>query len=431
MKVWIEPSDVSGTLRIPPSKSYGHRALICAGLAQGTSTIHHLGNSKDMDATLSCLTSLGAHVSLLDASSADGTRTIQVTGCSPKAIPESQPVTLNANESGSTLRFFIPIAAAGSEPVTFLGKPTLLSRPMGVYANIFAEQNLAFEQSGTGISFQGPLQGGLFKIDGNVSSQFISGLLMAAPFLGRSDLAILPPYQSKSYVDLTVEMMKRFGVAVDQPTEHAYIVNEGQHYTPAVVDIESDWSQAAFFLVLGMLNAPLILQGLNPDSLQGDKVIMDAIELAGGKLQWEEDGLMVKPGLRKAFDFDLADCPDLGPILCVLAAMCDGTSTLRHAARLRYKECDRIAAMEDELRKWGVDIESTEDEIIIHGKTSWKQEEPVIIDSHNDHRVVMAMAVFGLCAQSATQILDAQAVTKSYPHFFDDLLEIKGKVVRA
>lgn len=431
MKVWIEPSNVSGTLQIPPSKSLGHRALICAGLAQGTSTISHLGTSKDIDATIGCLKALGASFDFVHFCYGASSRTVVVHGCSPDSLCGDQPIELDANESGSTLRFFIPIAASGSEPVIFHGKESLLSRPMGVYANIFAEQNLPFEQSSSQIEFQGPLAGGLFELDGSISSQFISGILMAAPLLGGCAIAVLPPYQSRSYVDLTVQMMERFGISIAQPSENGYEIAPGAKYQPTDLAVESDWSQAAFFLVLGMLNAPLTLSGLNPDSLQGDRIILDAIEKAGGRVVWQDGALCVRPKARRAFEFDLADCPDLGPILCVLAAMCPGTSKLHHIARLRYKECDRVAAMEEELRKWGVSITSTEDDLIIEGKSSWKADQTVVIDAHNDHRIVMAMAIFALCAQSSCEILDAQAVSKSYPHFFDDLLQIKGKVVRA
>lgn len=430
MKVWIEPSDLEGSLRVPPSKSLGHRALMCAGLADGESVITHLGHSKDMEATIGCLQALGAHIEE-DPGSGPLFRTLHIRGCNPAKNDPQKPAVLDAFESGSTIRFLIPIAAAGPEEVRFLGKPSLLSRPMGVYANIFAEQNLKFEQSGEAITFQGPLKSGLFTLDGSISSQFISGLLMSAPLIGGAEIAVLPPYQSQSYVRLTADMMKTFGVHIEEPSENGYRITPDQHYQPASVSIEADWSQAAFFLVAGALGASIVVEGLNPDSLQGDAVITQAIEKAGGTLHWTSQGLQAVKGRLHGFTFDLADCPDLGPILCVLGACCPGETVLTHASRLRYKECDRIAAMEDELRKWGVDITSTEDEIIIHGQSSYCLDHPAVVDSHNDHRIAMAMAIFGLCAKSPEQIQDAQAVTKSYPHFFNDLLALKGKVVRS
>lgn len=419
MDILVTPSTVYGTIAVPPSKSLSHRALICAGLANGTSHLKNLGRSRDISATRSCLQALGATFVYGE----DG---LLVSGCNPAVL--KSPVTLDANESGSTLRFFIPIAASGSEDVTFLGKPSLLSRPLGIYENIFVEQNLPFEQAGSGLHFHGPLQGGLFTLNGDISSQFISGLLMAAPLLEGVELAILPPYQSRSYVDLTVDMMKKFGVKIQQPTPQAYRIEPGASYSPCHVTIESDWSQAAFFLVLGMLNHRLNLTGLARESLQGDAVIASMIEQAGGKLVWQDDVLSVLPQTRKPFVFDLANCPDLGPVLCTLAALIPGTSKLIHASRLRYKECDRIAAMEEELGKWGVEISSDEDSMTITGKTNYALDHIVEIDGHNDHRIVMAMAVFGLCAQSASRICGAQAIEKSYPDFFADLAAIHAQI---
>lgn len=428
MNIQITPSVPSGSLLIPSSKSLSHRALICAALAEGTSHIYNLGHSQDIEATKFCLQALGAKFEAKQKTSADQPDCLLVTGCKPQDV--ASPVTLNANESGTTLRLLIPVAACGSEDVTFLGKPSLLTRPLGIYENIFLEQNLPFEQGPEGLHFHGPLQSGLYTLNGNISSQFISGLLLAGPLLEGIEIAVLPPYQSKSYVDLTVSMLEQFGCKVDQPTDHAYLITN-QHLKAQSVQVESDWSQAAFFLVLGMLNAPLTLKGLKKDSLQGDGVIATMIEQAGGKLCWKENGdLEVQPDQLVPFTFDLADCPDLGPILCVLASMIPGTSKLIHASRLRYKECDRIAAMEDELRKWGVEITSDEDSITITGKEAkdYKSDQTVVIDGHNDHRIVMAMAVFGLCAASGSLIQGAQAVAKSYPDFFQDLETIHCQI---
>ncbi len=464
MNVLITPGKVSGQLLIPASKSLSHRALICAGLAEGTSSVYNLGHSQDIEATRNCLQALGAKFKDDPQKGC-----VHVSGCRPQDLVE--PVTLNANESGSTLRFFIPIAAAGKEGVAFLGKPSLLTRPLGIYANIFLEQGLPFEQGPEGLHFHGPLQPGLYTLNGDVSSQFISGLLLAGPLMEGMEIAVLPPYQSRSYVDLTVSMLETFGCKIEQPTDHAYRIDPGQRLRAKSVQVESDWSQAAFFLTLGMLNAPLTLKGLKKDSLQGDAIISSMIEQAGGKLEWKEApksenesedagadvdtnvsadpdsascapgpdpdsvsgfgaaDLYVSPDTLRPFTFDLANCPDLGPILCVLAAMIPGTSRLIHAGRLRIKECDRIAAMEDELRKWGVEISSDEDSMTIVGKSAnkYQMDSIVQIDGHNDHRIVMAMAVFGLCAKTPSIIHGAQAVAKSYPDFFKDLALIHGQ----
>lgn len=421
MNILLQPSPIAGTLHIPASKSLSHRALICSGLAQGLSTIKHLGNSKDIQATISCLKKLGAKIESDSDSS-----TVHVHGCKPQTLVD--PVTLDAYESGSTLRFFIPIAASGQEIVTFKGQESLLSRPLGVYKKLFHEQGLTFEQDLKQLTFQGPLQNGTYILDGSISSQFISGMLLAAPLLDGIDLEVTGDYQSRSYVNLTVDMMRQFGIEIEEPNDHQYRIAPNQDYQNQNVEVESDWSQAAFFLVLGMLKQQLTLTGLKQNSLQGDKVICDFVSQAGGSLNWREDKLIVCPNEMHNFTFDLADCPDLGPILCTLASFIPGTNRLIHTARLRYKECDRIQAMEDELKKWGVDISSDEDSITIIGKNHYSSDQIVTIDSHNDHRIVMATAVFALCANQPCLITNAQAVNKSYPTFFEDLQSLGVEV---
>ncbi|MCF0258474.1 MAG: 3-phosphoshikimate 1-carboxyvinyltransferase [Erysipelotrichaceae bacterium] len=421
MRIQISPAKAEGYLQPPASKSLSHRAVICAGLANGISRIDNAADSRDLQATLSCMEALGAKIT-----KENGTTVIQ--GCDPAKL--DHPAVLDAYESGSTLRFFIPLAASSAQPVTFLGQPTLLTRPMGVYADLFLRQNLKFVQSSEKIKVQGPLQAGLFELPGDISSQFISGLLLAAPLLqGGSAIAVLPPYESKSYVDLTVDMMKRFGVQVIQPTAHGYEIAPGQKYRPQSLTVEGDYSQAAFFAVWAAIRGKMTLKDMNPDSLQGDRVILNQLKQAGTHIIWKGNDVSVHAGSLKPTVLDLADCPDLGPILCVLAAYTPGTTKLIHAARLRYKECDRIAAMEEELKKWGVSITSDEDSITIQGKESWSSDKPVVMDGHNDHRIVMAMSIFTLCAESEGIIDGAQAVAKSYPNFFEDLKKLKVKVI--
>lgn len=423
--VSVEPSRVSGSITPPASKSLCHRAIICASLAHGESILDGLSLSSDIEATIECMEALGARIRLQG-------RTGFIEGAAIQPNPKG--FVLNARESGSTLRFLIPVAAAFGSPVTFLGKPSLLSRPMGIYADLFASQNLPFEQSADGIRFCGPLQAGLFEIPGDVSSQFISGLLLAAPLApdGQGcEIAVLPPYQSRSYTSLTVSAMQDFGVSVDEPTDHGYIAAGDQNYRPAHLSIEADASQMAFFAVLAFLNAPLTICGIKKDSVQGDAVILSVLKECGAGIEWNADGdaVTVSPGERRAFTADLADCPDLGPILCTLAAYLPGESKIEHAARLRLKECDRIAAMEEELGKWDVEISSDEDSITIQGKPEWVCKDTVRLDGHNDHRIVMAMTIFGLCASSPSIIEGAQAVNKSYPGFFKDIALLNGKVV--
>ena len=350
---------------------------------------------------------------------------LEIAGCNP--VCRTEPATLDCNESGSTLRFMIPCAALSAAPAVFMGRGRLMERPMGVYANLFLEQGLRFDQGDGQILVQGPLQPGLFEIPGNVSSQFISGLLFAAGLMqGTTELAVLPPYESRGYVTMTVSALQTFGITVNQPTDHGYVMPGGQSYLPRDVQVEGDWSQAAFPAVLGALKGSVVLEGLNPHSLQGDKVIEDILRQAGVDERWENDTLIVRHPMAglKPLDVDLGPCPDLGPALCVLASFIPGRSIIRNAGRLRIKESDRIAAMEAELRKWGVDISSTEDTIVIQGQAGYRLDQPVAIDGHNDHRIVMAMAVFGWAAGSPSVIEGTEAVTKSWPDFFQDMTEV-------
>lgn len=420
MQVKIRPSHTQGSVRIPASKSMAHRALICAGFAKGKSRILNPGNSKDIQATLSCLESLGCRIEKKE-------NEIVIEGIDP--TKRSQPCTLNCNESGSTLRFFIPAAASCDVKASFTGQGRLLSRPMGIYADLFAAQNLLFEQSSQCIEVQGPLQPGLFEIPGDVSSQFISGLLFIAPLLkGNSEIAVLPPYESKSYVDLTLQMIRKFQAEIKQPTNEGYIIPGNQSYKPCTYSVEGDFSQMAFFGVLGALQNEIQCSNLDPESLQGDKIILEILKKAGANVDIQPSEIKVEHNELKAQIIDIADCPDLAPILCVLAAYTPGLTKLLHCRRLRFKESDRILAMETELKKWGVDISSDEDTITIQGKPSYFKDEVVTIDSHNDHRIVMAMTVFGLCAQSQSLIQDAQVIEKSYPDFFKDIEKVKGEI---
>ncbi len=417
MRVQVEPSQIQGNVSIPSSKSMAHRAIICASLAQGTSVVSNISYSKDIEATIACMRALGATIEVQESSCIVTGTNLQVSG----------HIECDCNESGSTLRFLIPIAACTKTEVEFIGHGRLMQRPMDVYQEIFDAQNLPFKQDDT-IQMIGPLQPGTYQVQGDISSQFISGLLFALPLLdGDSTISITEPYESKSYVDLTLQMLKTFGVNIIEKDSHTYVVPGNQVYRAHDVSVEGDYSQMAFFAVLASLQNALTIYNMDPNSLQGDKVIVDQIRQAGAYIEYE-DGIHISSKHLHGQTIDLANCPDLGPILCVLASFITEETKIIHARRLRMKESDRIEAMEQELRKWGVDITSTEDTITIHGKNTYSMDEVVQIHGHNDHRIVMAMTVFGLCAQSPSIIDDAQAITKSYPKFFEDIQNIQGKV---
>lgn len=417
MKVKVTPSKVHGNVKIPASKSMAHRALICASLSDGTSLVSNVTNSKDIEATVGCMKALGAIIKQIDGT------TYEVTGTN--LFKQEGNITCNANESGSTLRFLIPLAACTNSKVKFLGQGRLLQRPMDVYANEFKKQNIEFNQSDKEIIVSGNLQAKDYVVQGDISSQFITGFMFVLPLLNQdSTLTITEPYESKSYVNLTIQMLAKFGIEILETSSNSYLIKGNQHYKAHDVSVEGDFSQLAFFAVLGTLNNTLSCSNMDMSSIQGDKAILNCIP----SFTSDKDAITFTKKQPAPQTIDLSNCPDLGPILCVLASFTNGETNIVNAARLRMKESDRILAMETELKKWGVDITSTFDSIQIHGKEHYKSNNTVEIFGHNDHRIVMAMTVFGLCADSECIIDDAQAITKSYPTFFEDIQSLGGKV---
>ncbi|MBP3853068.1 MAG: 3-phosphoshikimate 1-carboxyvinyltransferase [Erysipelotrichaceae bacterium] len=418
MQVKIFPSQPRGTLRIPSSKSIAHRAILCACLAEGTSLITHVDRNRDVMATIACMKALGADIRIKEEG-------IEITGTNGAGL--SSDIVCPCDESGSTLRFVLPLASLSRQKVTFTGRGRLMQRPMDVYQKIFEEQSLSFVQKDS-ITIQGALQAGRYELPGDVSSQFITGLLMACPLMKEdSTIIVRPPFESRSYVDLTLSVLADFGITVEQK-DNTFFIKGNQQYQPRTYSVEGDDSQMAFFATWAALNQPLQLKGCRKDSLQGDHVICSLLEQAGAKVTQTEAFITIQPGSGQAIQADLGNCPDLGPILFVLASYLTGTSTFTSIRRLRLKESDRVAAMEEELRKWGVQIQSQEDRLTITGKETYRSDSVVTMHSHNDHRIAMAMTVFGLCAQSPSCLLQAEAVNKSYPEFFKDIQKLQGKV---
>ena len=396
MKVKVTPSKVHGNVKIPASKSMAHRALICASLSDGTSIVSNVTNSKDIEATVGCMKALGAKIKQIDET------TYEVTGTN--LFKQEGSITCNANESGSTLRFLIPLAACTNAKVKFLGQGRLLQRPMDVYENEFKEQNIEFNQSDKEIIVHGNLQAKDYVVQGDISSQFITGFMFVLRLLN--------------------QMLAKFGIEIIETSSNSYLIKGNQHYKAQDVSVEGDFSQLAFFAVLGTLNNTLSCSNMDMSSIQGDKAILDCIP----SYTSNKDTVTFAKKQPAPQTIDLSNCPDLGPILCVLASFTNGETNIVNAARLRMKESDRIEAMETELKKWGVDITSTFDSIQIHGKEHYQSNKTIEIFGHNDHRIVMAMTVFGLCADSECIIDDAQAITKSYPTFFEDIQSLGGKV---
>ena len=408
MTAYIRPGPPpSGVLAAPPSKSMAHRAVLCAALADGESRLTGLAHSQDIDATLAAAAALGAQVEA-------GESWARIAGAAPLQAPAA-PV--DCCESGSTLRFLIPLAALTGRPVAFTGRGRLMQRPQSVYQELFASQGLRFEQEGDTLTVAGPLRPGCFSLAGDVSSQFISGLLFALPLLdGDSRLRLKPPVESRSYIEMTRAAQSRFGVASAWLDEYTLAVPGGQAYRPRDMAIEGDWSQAAFPAALGVLAGDVTVTGLEPGTLQGDAVILDILRRCGGRAEAVPGGVRFQKSALHGTKIDLADCPDLGPILMALGLLCEGETVIANAGRLRLKESDRIAAMEQELRKLGGQIESDGGTVTIRRSVLHAPAGPLW--GHNDHRVVMSLTVLAAAAGLPVQIDGAEAVAKSWPGFF-------------
>lgn len=416
----VFPGKCSGKITIPPSKSMAHRAIICASLANGVSRIDNIAYSQDILTTIEGMRALGAEIITHDDF-------IEVTGVKKPLISSKQEIF--CNESGSTLRFFIPIFSLTNQKIVFSGKGRLMDRPQSVYETIFKEQGLSFIQENGTISIEGALKPQKYCLQGNVSSQFISGLLFALPLCDQaSTIEIKDPFESRSYVSLTMQMLEHFGIEVEFSDSHTIYIKGRQEYHSGCYSVEGDYSQLAFFACLAALNHDLEVSGVHHNSKQGDKAILKLLKQANVSFKESVNGYSICKSEVTGSEIDLADCPDLGPILCVLAAFAKGTTHIKNAGRLRIKESDRIAAMECELKKLGVNIRSEESDIYIEGCSSY--EGGVIFDGHNDHRIVMSLAIAATMCQQPCTIQGAQAVQKSYPQFFEDLTSLGIEVER-
>lgn len=416
----IYPSLCHGKVVIPPSKSMAHRAIICAALADGTSRIDNVAYSQDIVTTIEGMRTLGAEITT-------HSDFVEIKGISDFSRCHSQEVF--CNESGSTLRFLIPIFSLCDQTIAFTGRGRLMERPQSVYAELFRAQGLRFEHQKDRIITEGALRSGNFTLAGDVSSQFISGLLFTLPLCeGDSLITIEEPFESRSYVILTMQMLEHFGIATEFINPNTIKIRGNQRYHAGCYTIEGDFSQLAFFACMAALHHDLAITGVSHTSKQGDKVIMKILNQANVNIREIPNGYEIAKSKVKGCEIDLADCPDLGPILCVLAAFAQGKTHIKNAGRLRLKESDRIAAMEAELTKLGVDIHSSEGDIYIEGKPTYPG--GVTLNGHGDHRIVMSMAVAATLCQQPCTIIGAQAIAKSYPQFFDDLKQVGIEVER-
>lgn len=392
MIVHIEKGKSSGSIKAPPSKSMAHRLLICAAMAEGTSTLRGISMCEDVLATLDCLKSMGVKVTL------EGD-TVKVLGRSAADLSPSAP--LMCRESGSTLRFLIPIALISGKNTLFCGKESLMRRPMNVYKEMFREKGLVYHDDGNTIAVKGPLVSGEYSLPGNVSSQFVSGLLFALPSInGDSRIKITPPLESRSYIELTISALSHFGINIIREDEYTFYIKGNQTFTACDINVEGDYSSAAFIEALNLFGGNSTVYGLNPESLQGDKIYSKFFD-------------MLKKGVPT---IHIGNCPDLGPILFAVAAAKHG-GVFTGTKRLKIKESDRAVAMANELRKFGVSVTVYEDKVVVYPIALKKPTEP--LSGHNDHRIVMALSI--LLTLTGGEISEAEAVKKSYPDFFHDL----------
>lgn len=393
-KVELENSILKGEVFIPPSKSAAHRALVCSFLA-GEGTVEPIINSNDMKAME------------------------QVIG----ALKNNSDVA-DCIESGNTLRFMIPVAAALGKTVTFIGSGRLPERPIGDYLRLLPEHNVKCTSDGKlPLKIEGQLTSGVYEIAGNISSQYITGLLLALPILdGDSEIVLTTKLQSKPYVDMTIKVMADYGVVVEE-RENGYFIKGNQSYKKRDYTVESDWSQAAFFLVGGALNGDVILKGLDMNSTQGDKEIVSILKQFGADIEVKSDYIRAKKSVLKGIEIDVTDIPDTVPALAVAAAFAKGTTVIKGGERLRLKESDRIESVVSNLKRLGVDVEEKPDGMIITGGGA----KGALLEGYNDHRIPMAFSIAALCAQGNTVITDANSINKTYPSFFKDYNSLGGK----
>ena len=415
-KVIITPSIIKGSAAAPPSKSHTHRLLVAAALSDAPCRIENAGDSADIEATAACLRELGAGV---DRDGGD----LVVTPMDLSAC--SSPV-LDCGESGTTLRFMAPLAAALCDTVMLRGSGRLNERPMGELLMAMAGHRTAASSAHTPLSLQGRLQPGLYELPGNVSSQYISGLLFALPLLeGESEIRLTTALSSTGYVAMTLDVLKQSRIIIEK-MNGGYRIPGGQHYhAPALTRAEGDWSGAAFWLAAGAIGGPVTVTGLEPASLQKDRIMAELLRRFGADVRMTSEAVTVSRGSLRGITLDLDEIPDLAPPLAAVAACAEGETVLRNCGRLRLKESDRLEAIRTVLAGFGIRTEvagENADELYIFCGTPVGCE----AESFQDHRVVMMAAVLASVAGGQTVISDPECVAKSYPGFFKDYRTLGG-----
>ena len=408
MKTTIHKGRIAGSITAPASKSYAQRAVAAALLAGGETTLTHLDLCNDTRAALDVARRLGASVSH------EGTTYTIRGGLNPVSTK------LNIGESGLATRLFTPIASLCHMPITINGEGSILRRPIEMMEEPL--QALGVEVISNGgylpISVKGPMRGGEIHVDGSLSSQFITGLLMALPLSPNDTVLHVENLKSRPYVDMTIDLAARFGVAIEHNNYEQFYIAGGQHYTPCTYNIEGDWSGASCLLVAGATAGSITIRNLNHISLQADLAIIEALARAGAEIITTNSSVTVHGGPLHAFEFDATDCPDLFPALAALAASCEGTSVLTGTQRLTYKESNRAETIAEVFGRLGIGVDLSEENTM---RTTGGPVSSAVVDSHNDHRIAMAAAVAALSSDDSVVIEGANAADKSYPNFWNDL----------
>ena len=413
MNIVMDPSPLRGEIAAIPSKSVAHRMLICAALADGPTTLRIPKTSDDIDATADCLRALGAAITVNNEDYI----------VEPIAQIENIP-QLDCGESGSTLRFLLPVAAAAADRCRFDGHGRLPERPLSDLTDAMKEHGVSFDGEKLPFTIGGRLRGGIYRLPGNVSSQYITGLLLALPLCEEdSVIELTTALESASYIDITLSVLKTFGITVHCERNRYIIPGKQVFRSPGTLPVEGDWSNAAFFLTAAALNNDIAMTGLNPNSAQGDRKIIALLEQLGAVTQKDNGRLTLRSDELKGCTIDIQDTPDLLPVLSVAAAFAQGKTTFINAARLRLKESDRLASSAAMIENLGGRAEVGEDELTVYGTGLIGG----TVESCNDHRIAMSAAVAATRCSKPVTILNAEAVKKSYPGFYNDYNKTGGK----
>jgi 3-phosphoshikimate 1-carboxyvinyltransferase len=403
----FDPGEIRGTVQAPASKSMTQRAIAAAVLATGNSTLWHPSYCDDALAAMSIAAGLGAKVE-------PDPEKLKIQGSA--ILKETK---LNCGESGLAIRMFSPIAALYPSEIIMSGAVTLKKRPMSMIAEAL-EQLGAECKTSEGylpITIKGPMQGGNCTIDGSVSSQLLTGLLMALPLAENDSEIKVNNLKSRPYIDMTLEILEKFGIEIQNQDYQVFRIKGMQNYSPSDVMIEGDWSGGAFLLVAGAINGDILVKGLKENSLQSDKAIFQALKSAGAAISFNDEGLKVTKSNLRAFDFDATHSPDLFPPLVTMAAYCDGVSKIKGVSRLTFKESNRAETLKEEFGKINVKVEINDDIMSVTGS----RPQGARVESHEDHRIAMAMAVAALKSSGRIILRDSQCIAKSYPDFYKDM----------